>query len=221
MNTADAVRFLDRAEGGRLLAGRLKVRTLRRPLVLGIPRGGVVTAAALAHELGAELDVVLARKLRAPHQPEFALGAVSEDGEVTLNPDAALAGAGYHHLEAERRHQLAEIARRRELYRAVRPQAPVAGRTVIVADDGLATGSTMIAALRATRTGRPHELIAAVPVASPDRLEQVWQLCDDVVCLSAPDDFLAVGQFYEWFPPIEDEEVVAILREALENTSRN
>ena len=129
--------FPDREDAARALAARLKDRALADPLVLAIPRGGVVTGAVLARELGAELDVVLSRKLRAPGQPEVALGAVSEDGRVYLNPH--LAGRMNDlrdYLAIERRHQLAEMARRRALFRAVRPQAAVAGRTVIVADDG-------------------------------------------------------------------------------------
>lgn len=215
MNAVDIIRFRDRADAGRQLGERLKGRTLRDPLVLAIPRGGVATGLALARELGAELDVVLSRKLRAPFQPEYAIGAISEDGQVTLNPDAAyLSNASKKYLEEEKRHQLGEISRRRKLFRAVRPAAPIAGRSVIVTDDGIATGSTMIAALQAVRAREPHELIMAVPVAPPERLEQMRRLCDEAICLLAPDDFYAVGQFYEEFDTVEDEEVVRMLREA-------
>jgi len=120
--------------------------------VLAIPRGGVVTGAVLARELGAELDVVLARKLRAPGQPELAIGAIAESGDVYLNPELeGLSGEWEDYLVEERRYQLAEIARRKKLFRAARPAASVAGRSVIVADDGIATGSTMIAALKVVR----------------------------------------------------------------------
>lgn len=208
--------FRDRVDAGRRLGERLQGRELRDPLVLGIPRGGVVTGLTLARELGAELDVVLARKLRAPYQPEFALGAVSEDGRVTLNPDARHApGVSPDYLATEKRHQLAEIARRKELFRAVRPPARVTGRSVIVTDDGIATGSTMIAALRAVRAEHPHELIMAVPVAPPERLEQMRPLCDAVVCLLAPHDFHAVSQFYDAFDAVEDDEVLRLLRETV------
>lgn len=215
MNAGERIRFRDRADGGRRLGKRLKGRELRDPLVLAIPRGGVATGLAVARELNAELDVVLSRKLRAPFNPEYAIGAIAEDGRVTLNPEArAIAGVTDESLAAEERHQLAEIGRRKKLFRAVRPAAAVAGRSVIVTDDGIATGSTMIAALRAVRAQRPHELIMAVPVAPHDRLEQMRPLCDEVVCILAPDDFYAVGQFYDEFGAVEDEEVVRMLRES-------
>ena len=214
MNAVDTLRFRDRADAGERLGERLKGRELRAPLVLAIPRGGVTTGLALARGLNAELDVVLARKLRAPFQPEYALGAIAEDGQVTLNPDAVATGTSEKYMEEERRHQLGEIARRKKLFRATRPAAPIAGRSVIVTDDGIATGSTMIAALQSVRAQRPPELIMAVPVAPPERLERMRRLCDDVVCLLAPEDFSAVGQFYDEFDPVADTEVVRMLREA-------
>lgn len=205
--------FRDREDAARKLAERLRGRELHDPLVLAIPRGGVVTGAVLARELGADLDVVLSRKLRAPMQPELALGAVSEDGRVYVNPEAqeylALDEA---YLAEERRRQLAEIARRKKLFRDVKPQVPVTGRTVIVTDDGIATGATMIAALQVVRSQNPREVIVAVPVASPDRLEEVSHWCDDVVCLLAPRAFWAIGQFYDDFTQVEDEQVVELLR---------
>jgi predicted phosphoribosyltransferase len=206
--------FRNRKDAARQLAQRLKGRELHDPLVLAIPRGGVVTGAVLARELGAELDVVLSRKLRAPMEPEFAVGAISEDGQVYLNRYAhEVLNLTEDYLAAERRHQLGEIARRKKLFRGVRSQAPIAGRSVIVTDDGIATGSTMIAALQAVRTQNPCEVIAAVPVASPDRLVEVHHWCDDVVCLLAPEDFYAIGQFYLDFSQVEDDEVVKLLRE--------
>ncbi len=205
--------FRDRADAARQLAGRLKGRELHDPLVLAIPRGGVVTGAVLARELGAELDVVLSRKLRAPGQPELAIGAISEDGRVYLNHHAqAFLDRIEEYLAQERRHQLAEIARRKKLFRAVRPQASVAGRSVIVTDDGIATGSTMIAALQAVKAQHPREVIVAVPVASPDRLEEVRRWCDDVVCLLSPAEFWAIGQFYADFSQVEDEQAIELLR---------
>src|SRR5207249_12026685 len=131
---------------------------LRDPLVLGIPRGGVVLGAVLAKELPAELDVVLSRKLRAPGSPELALGAVAESGEVYLNPEVERwLEPGSDHLERERLLQTAEVARRKELFRAVRPAAGIAGRSVMVTDDGIATGATMIAALHVARAQGAHE----------------------------------------------------------------
>lgn len=205
--------FRDREDAANRLAEHLRGRRFRDPLVLAIPRGGIVLGAVLARALGAELDVALARKLRAPGHPEFALGAVSEDGEVYLDHHSA----GYrqlvaHDLAVERERQLGEIARRRELYRGGRPACELGGRSVVVTDDGIATGSTAIAALKAARGQRPHELIVAVPVAPPDRLAEVREWCDEVVCLDAPPDFHSVGQFYDDFSPVTDDEVAATLR---------
>jgi putative phosphoribosyl transferase len=205
--------FRDREDAARQLAEKLKERELHNPLVLAIPRGGVVTGAVLAQELGAELDVVLSRKLRAPGQPELAVGAVSEDGHVYLNHHAqAFLDQMEDYLAEERRYQLSVIARRKKLFRAVRPQAPVAGRSVIVTDDGIATGSTMIAALQAVKPQNPREVIVAVPVASPDPLREVRRWCDDVVCLLSPEEFWAIGQFYQDFSQVEDEQALDLLR---------
>ena len=206
--------FRNRVDAARQLAQHLKGRELHDPLVLAIPRGGVVTGAVLARELGAELDVVLSRKLRAPGQPELAVGAVTEDGRVYLNRHArAFLDLMEDHLAKERRYQIGEIARRKKLLRGARPPAPVAGRSVIVTDDGIATGSTMIAALREVQAQSPREVIVAVPVASPDRLEEVRRWCDDVVCLLSREVFWAIGQFYQDFTQVEDDEVVKLLRE--------
>ena len=205
--------FRNRAEAAHLLAQRLQGRELHDPLVLAIPRGGVVTGAVLARELGAELDVVLARKLRAPGQPELAVGAVAEEGQVYLNqPIEEHLGLTEAYVARERAHQLNEIARRKELFRAVRPPALLAGRSVIVTDDGIATGATMSAALQVARAQKPHELIVAVPVASPDRLEEIRRRCDEVICLLAPRSFWAIGQFYKDFSPVEDAEALELLR---------
>jgi len=206
--------FRNREDAGRQLAEKVKGRELYDPLVLAIPRGGVVTGAVLARALGADLDMVLSRKLRTPWQPELALGAVSEDGQVYLQHHAGeFLNRMDEYLAEERRHQLGEIARRKKLFRGVRSQAPVAGRSVIVTDDGIATGSTMIAALQTVKTQGAREVIVAVPVASPDRLAEVRRWCDDLVCLLAPEQFWAIGQFYEDFSQVEDEEVIQLLRE--------
>jgi predicted phosphoribosyltransferase len=205
--------FRNREDAAFQLAARLNGRELRDLLVLAIPQGGIVTGAVLARTLGADLDVVLARKLRAPGQPEFAIGALSEDGIVYLNEDAAeMPGLTDEYLTAARRPQLAEIARHRQLFRGVRPAAPITGRSVIVTDDGIATGSTMIAALQVARVQHPHEVIVAVPVAPPERLEEVRRWCDETVCLLCTSRFGAIGQFYHDFTPIADEQVVQLLR---------
>jgi predicted phosphoribosyltransferase len=206
--------FTDREEAGWILMERLRGQPLHDPVVLAIPRGGVETGAAIARGLGCELDVVLARKLRAPHQPELALGAVSEDGDVYLNDFAtALTHAGSTFIEAERQRQLAEIARRRTMFRAVRPQADVKGRTVILTDDGIATGATMIAAIHTVRAAGAKEIIVAVPVGVTARIDAIRTLCDRVICLQEPEDFWAIGQFYRTFEQVEDERVVELLRD--------
>jgi predicted phosphoribosyltransferase len=211
--------FRNREDAARQLAEKLQGRELYDPLVLAIPRGGVVTGAVLARELGAELDVVLSRKLRAPGQPELAVGAVSEDGQVYLNHHAKeFLGLMEEYLMDERHHQMAEIARRKKLFRSVRPQASLKGRSVIVTDDGIATGSTMFAALQSIKGQNAREVIVAVPVASPDRLAEIRRLCDDVVCLLTPKQFWAIGQFYQDFTQVEDEEVVQLLREFVPTT---
>jgi predicted phosphoribosyltransferase/pimeloyl-ACP methyl ester carboxylesterase len=205
----EAGRFADRTDAGRRLAARLAGRVFTDPMVLAIPRGGIVLGVALAEKLNADLDVVLSRKLRMPGNPEYALGAISETGDVYLNVDEEAPPIVKNYLDEECRHQMEEIARRRKLFRKGRGPAPIAGRSVIVTDDGIATGSTMIAALRTIRLQHPLELIVAVPVAAPDRLRQVAKECDEVVCLNEAPDLMAVGEYYEDFTQVEDEEVVA------------
>jgi putative phosphoribosyl transferase len=212
--------FADREDAGSRLAKRLVGLSLSRPLVLAIPRGGIEIGAPLARALAAELDVVLSRKLGAPGQHELALGAVSESGEMHLDPglhtkSEALIG----YLEEERARQMAEIERHMKLFRALRPKAEIAGRSVIITDDGIATGSTMIAALTTVRAQQPHEIIVAVPVAPRSRLEQVRPMCQRLFCLCVPEDFWAVGQFYGDFREVPDERVVQLLRE-LERSDR-
>jgi predicted phosphoribosyltransferase len=205
--------FRNREDAGRQLAEKLRGRLLLDPLVLAIPRCGVVTGAALAKELGAEFDVVLARKLRAPGQPALAIGAISEDGQVFLSHQAEeMADSLYEYLTEERRLQREVIVRRRRLYRKVRPPATVAGRSVIVTDDGLVTGSSLIAALWAVQAENPQEVIAAVPVDPSARLGEVRRWCDDVVCLLSPVNLGSIGQFYQDFPQVGDGQVVHLLR---------
>lgn len=213
--------FKDREDGATQLAHKLKQLKFHDPLVLAIPRGGVVTGAVLARELDAELDVVLSRKLRAPFQPELAIGAIGEDGQIYLSREGrSCAGVGEEYIEHERAHQLEEIARRSKLFREVRPPASMAGRSVIITDDGIATGSTMIAAIHVAKAQHPHEVVVAVPVAPPERLNAIRRLCDRLICLHAPEEFFAVGQFYDAFETVEDEEVVRILKEFAPATPR-
>ncbi len=202
--------FHDREHAARQLAAELRGRRLRNPLVLAIPRGGVALGAILAKELDASLDVVLARKLRAPGNPELALGAVAEGGQVYLNREL-IDRRQRAYVDQEIQVQLGEIARRRRLFRGDRLAEPLQGRSVILVDDGIATGSTMMAALRAVRGQEPHEIIVAVPVADPERLRPMRKLCDHIICLIEDPRLRAVGQYYEDFGQVSDEEVVALL----------
>jgi putative phosphoribosyl transferase len=209
--------FQDRREAGQRLADALRTRGFGGEglVVLGIPRGGVVVAAEVARALRAPLDVVIARKLRAPMQPELAIGAVvSGDDQPIVNPDLARAtGATSEYLEREIRYQREEIVRRLDAYRGERPPPELAGKTVLVTDDGIATGYTFRAALEALRRQGAERLVAAVPVAPRESLYGLGGLADDVVCLATPDPFLAVGVWYCDFAQSTDEEVVALLRE--------
>jgi putative phosphoribosyl transferase len=206
--------FRDRQDAAEQLAAKLRSRLLHDPLVLAIPRGGVILGAVLARALHADLDVILARKLRAPNQPELAIGALSEDGTVYLDPLIRDWPEGVKtYLEVGKRFQAAEIARRQQMFRSVRPTAPIAHRSVIVTDDGIATGATMLVTLQFLRDRHPRELIVAVPVCSPDRLDEIRRHCDSLVCLRTPGEFVAVGQFYRDFPLVSDEEVRELLRQ--------
>jgi predicted phosphoribosyltransferase len=207
--------FADREDAARQLAVKLSSLKLYDPIVLAIPRGGVVTGAVLAKELKAELEVVLSRKLRAPFQPELAIGAVGEDGEVYVNQqvEAALS-IDRTYLEKERQRQLEAIKQRQQLFRAGRGCSNVKGRSAILTDDGIATGSTMMAAIRVVKAHKPRELIVAVPVAPARQVAEFRSLCDQFICLLAPVDFSAVGEFYRSFETVEDEEVIRLLKAA-------
>ncbi len=207
--------FHDRLDAARQLAAALAHHRGSHPLVLAIPRGAVPMGALVASALGGELDIVLVRKLPAPFSDEYAVGAVDESGWVYVAPHAEAAGADAEHLARVRREQLAEIARRRAAYTPGRAARAVRDRTVIVIDDGLATGATMLAALHAVRQGAPAHLVCAVPVASAESLALVRAVADETVCLHTPVGFQAVGQFYRHFPQVEDEAVVRALREPL------
>ena len=204
--------FSDRQEAASQLARRLKAYRGKNPLVLGIPRGAVPMAKTIATALEGEMDVVLVRKLHAPHQPEYAIGAIDESGATFLNRSAAALGFSEDYLQQEKRIQMETLRRRRSQYAQVRSSIDPAGRTVIVVDDGLATGATMIAALQSVRARHPARLICAVPVAPQDTLARVAEFADEVVCIETPDFFQAVGDHYRHFPQIEDNDVVELLK---------
>lgn len=205
--------FENRADAGRQLAAALSNYGTSHPLVLAIPRGALPVAKVIADALGGALDVVLVRKLGAPYNPEFAIGSVGESGKVMVADYAESVGADNRYIEEEAARQLATIRHRRVQVDAVHAAVSVAGRTVIVVDDGLATGSTMVAALHEVRRHHPARLICAVPVASPDAVARVRPLCDELVCLAIEREFGGVGQFYHDFRQVEDEEALAILAE--------
>ena len=208
--------FSDRADAGRQLAEALERFRSAHPLVLALPRGGVVVGTEIARALACDLDVALVKKLRAPGSPELALGAIGEGGTVFLNHEIVdLTNADQAYVEDEIKERQHEISEQIQHYRRRKPKIPIAGRTVILTDDGLATGATMIAAVRATESGRPLRLVVAVPVAAPEamRLVQAMKQVDEVACLLVPAWFEGVGQFYSDFAQVDDEEVIAILNE--------
>lgn len=205
--------FADRQDAGRQLAKALDTYRGQHPLILAIPRGAVPMGKTIAELLEGELDVVLVRKLTSPYSSEFALGAIDESGWAYIADYAASAGGTPEYLAREKARQMATLKERRAQYTPLHAPIDPAGRIVIIIDDGLATGSTMIAALHATRAKNPARLICAVPVSPPDTLENIRPLCDELVCLSAPPDFRAVGQFYQDFNQVSDDEVIDILKQ--------
>ena len=206
--------FHDRAEAGRRLAKELTRYKDRGAVVLALPRGGAPVAAVVAAALRAPLDLVLVRKIGVPHQPELAMGAIADGGEtiVVRNEDViAAAGIGEAEFNVVRDRESREIERRRELYLGGRERPEVAERIAIVIDDGIATGATTRAALRAVRARGPKKLVLAVPVAPTDTLDAMRDEADEVICLEAYDVFGAIGFFYADFRQVSDEEVIEIL----------
>ncbi len=212
--------FRDREDAGAFLAGRLRSYRDRGVLVLGIPRGGVVVAAEVARRLHGDLDILVGRKLRAPNQPELAIGAVTADGGQFLNESILRdLRVTQEYLSDERTAQMQEARRREASLRGSLPAARIRDRTVILVDDGLATGATIRAAIRSARGHHPGRLVVAVPVGSRNACEELLRELDELVCPYVPARFHAVGQFYETFDPVEDDRVRQIL-EAFHAASR-
>jgi predicted phosphoribosyltransferase len=207
--------FADRREAGRALAEALKGYAGRDVLVLGIPRGGVPVADEVARRLGADLDVLVARKLGAPDQPELAIGAVTANGGEFINEEIVrYLGITDEYLRAVREEQMLEARRREGRFRGSRSGEPARGRIVLLVDDGLATGATMRAAVRSLRKQEPARLVVAVPVGSREACDALRGEVDEVVCPNVPESFGAVGYFYRDFAPTDDAEVQAIMRES-------
>lgn len=206
------MRFLDRVAAGRALADALAALRAENPVVVGLPRGGVPVAAEVASALTAPLDVVLVRKIGSPDRPELAVGAVGEDG-VTVRNEALLAdlGLSWSDLAGQVAHERAEIARRATSLRPGGPRPDLRGRTVVLVDDGIATGATVVAAIRVLRRLDARRIVLAVPVAPADTVTRLRAIADEVVCVLAPTRFVAVGQWYRDFAQVPDREVRALL----------
>jgi len=215
--------YADRTEAGQALAEKLKDYAAENPVVVGLPRGGVVVAAEVARALKAELDVILAGKLRAPYNPELAIGAVTEEGQVYIND---LTVRSLHikesYIEEEKKSRLNAMRERLNLYRIVKPKVPLKGRTVIITDDGLATGSTMISAIQASHASGAKKIVVAVPGGPADTVARIERMDEvaECVCPHIPDLFFAVSQLYYDFQQVEDDEVIRILRTSEEQTRK-
>jgi putative phosphoribosyl transferase len=209
--------FPDRKDAGTRLAQRLLKFKDKDPVVLALPRGGVPVGVEIARALAAPLDLVLVRKIGAPYQQELAIGAIADGEHPELFTDPRLIthlDVTDEYLEQAKSAALRKIERRRRAWFGDRPPVDVGGRTAILVDDGIATGATMEVALRATRRRGPAWLVLAVPVAPPDTIAKLRAEADETICLYAPEEFFAVGQFYRRFPQLEDGEVTALLDEA-------
>lgn len=212
--------FVDRREAGRKLAAKLVGKVDDDTVVLGLPRGGVVVAAEVAKVLQLPLDVIVARKIPAPRQPELAIGAVGAHGGRVLDEHIlryVMLPPGY--LEDETLHQQSLVREREARLRGVRPAEPLAGRPVILVDDGVATGMTMLAAIQEVRTAHPRRVTVAAPVIAPSTLPRLEATADGVVAIATPSPFDAVGMFYLDFGQTTDDEVMALLRSSAEGTT--
>lgn len=213
--------FRDRTAAGRALAPAVERCALQRPLVLGLPRGGVPVAFEVARAIGAALDVLVVRKLGVPYQPELAFGAIASGGIRVFNEEVLRIVPELDSEAIERiiAWESSELARREKAFRGDRPYPAFSDRDVVLVDDGLATGATMRAAVQAVRRGKPHRVLVAVPTGSSDAVEQLSSEADDVICLDVPRYFVAVGNHYERFDQTTDEEVRRLLEKAWKNES--
>lgn len=206
--------FKDRVSAGKQLAVALDKFRSENLLVVGIPRGGVVVAIEVAKALGAGLDLIIPRKIGAPGNQELAIGAVAGEGQVIINPELVAAlNVPQDYIDRQEKREVEEIQRRRRLYLGNEAASDVAGKTVLLVDDGLATGYTALAGIRALRMRGPEKIVLAVPVAPKETLMKMRPEADEIVCLSVPEPFFAVGQFYEAFGQVSDGEVVAALED--------
>lgn len=212
--------YEDRSAAGKALARPLAKYSGDRPVIVSLPRGGVAVAAEIARALDADLDVIVAGKLRAPYNPELAIGAITEEGQTYLN-SASIRSLHIKesYIEEEKRARLAAMKEKLNLYRAVRKKVPLKGRTVIIVDDGLATGSTMISAIQAAHASGAKKIIVAVPGGPADTLERIQSMDEvtEAICPVVPDLFFAVSQLYYDFSQVEDSEVIGLLKEFQEN----
>jgi predicted phosphoribosyltransferase len=205
-------RFADRRDAGRRLAQQLLPLAEEDPVVVALPRGGVPVADEVARALGAPLEILAVRKLGAPHNPEYGIGAIAEDGTRVFDPEAlAVLGIDNRALGEIVARESEELRRRVDAYRGDRPPLDLGGRTVIVVDDGVATGVTDTAALRSIGRHRPRRLVLAVPVAAPESVSRLRREADDVICLLAPPQLYGVGQWYRDFSQVSDDEVISAL----------
>ena len=205
-------RFRDRTEAGELLGETLRERDIDADIVLAVPRGSLPLGRAVADELGVPLDVVVAKKIGAPGNPEYAIGAVASDGSVWRNEEAFRGTGGDEmYFERKREEEAANARRKAERYRGDRAEPDLSGRTVVVVDDGVATGSTVKACLLRLRNAGVDRIVLAVPVGPPETVHELEEMADEVVCLETPESFMGVGQFYERFEQVSDEEAMAYL----------
>ncbi|MET8652087.1 MULTISPECIES: phosphoribosyltransferase [Nocardia] len=205
--------YTDRAAAGRALGAELEHLRASLPLVLGLPRGGVPVAAAVRDVIGGDLDILLVRKLGVPWQPELAMGAIGEDGTLVRNPDvlaqSRVPAVEFDRVEARER---AELERRRTMWRGDAAPIPIAGRTLVIVDDGMATGATVVVACRVARLRRPERIVVAVPVSSPEAVRRVEGEADEVICPLVPESLGGVGSAFRDFHQLADDEVTDLLR---------